>query len=76
MNTASIKENSTAMAQKILDALAADKAERQAQRINQLEMQQLLCGIPRTSPYGYGIVPQFVPAGGCNGCNGGYGYNM
>ena len=77
MNTASIKENSTAMAQKILDALAADKAERQAQRINQLEMQQLLCGIPRTSPYGYGIVPQFVPSGcGCNGCNSGYGYNM
>lgn len=74
MNTASIKETTTAQAQRILDALAADKAERQAQRINQLEMQQLLCGIPRTSPYGYSIIPQFANIG-CNGC-GGYGYNI
>lgn len=74
MNTASIKETTTAQAQRILDALAADKAERQAQRINQLEMQQLLCGIPRTSPYGYSIIPQFANIG-CSGC-GGYGYNI
>lgn len=74
MNTASIKETATAQAQRILDALAADKAERQAQRINQLEMQQLLCGIPRTSPYGYSIIPQFANLG-CSGC-GGYGYNI
>lgn len=74
MNTASIKETTTAQAQRILDALAADKAERQAQRINQLEMQQLLCGIPRTSPYGYSIIPQFANIG-CNGC-GGYAYNI
>ena len=74
INTASIKENSTAQAQRILDAIAADKAERQAQRINQLEMQQLLCGIPRTSPYGYSVVPQFANIG-CNSC-GGYAYNI
>lgn len=38
-NTASINANTTAQTQKVLDALAADKADRQAQRINDLQQQ-------------------------------------
>lgn len=39
LNTASINETTTAQTQRVLDALAADKAERQAQRINDLQQQ-------------------------------------
>lgn len=67
LNTASINANTTAQVQRILDKLSADREAAQAQRINQLEMQQMFCGVPRISPYGYGIVPQFAPFGcGCN----------
>ena len=67
LNTASINANTTAQVQRILDKLCADREAAQTQRINQLEMQQMFCGIPRISPYGYGIVPQFAPFGcGCN----------
>ena len=67
LNTASINANTTAQVQRILDKLSADREAAQAQRINQLEMQQMFCGIPRVSPYGYGVVPQFAPFGcGCN----------
>lgn len=57
----------TANAQKILDKMCADKEATMAARINQLELQQALCGIPKTSPYGYGIYA--YPS--CNPC--GYG---
>lgn len=68
INTASINANTTAQVQRILDKLCADREAAQAQRIQQLEMQQMFCGIPRISPYGYGIVPQFAPIQvGCNG---------
>lgn len=67
LNTASINANTTAQVQRILDKMCADREAAQAQRISQLEMQQMFCGIPRVSPYGYGIVPQFAPFGyGCN----------
>lgn len=67
LNTASINANTTAQVQRILDKLCADREAAQTQRINQLEMQQMFCGVPRISPYGYGIVPQFAPFGcGCN----------
>lgn len=66
LNTANINATTVAQSQKILDALAQDKIERLQQRINQQDLQIALCGVPRTSPYGYGIVPQFaVPP--CNG---------
>ena len=39
-------------------------------QINQLQLQAALCGIPRTTPYGYGIVPQFAVAG-CGAYNNG-----
>lgn len=47
MNTASINANTTAGVQRILDQLCADKAAAQAARINQLELQQALCGVVR-----------------------------
>lgn len=67
MNTASINANTTAQTQKILDALAQNKIESLQNQINQLNLQTVMCGIPRISPYGYGIVPQFAPAPACNG---------
>ena len=80
INTAAINANTTAQTQKILDALCQDKqkildALRQDKiqtmqnQINQLNLQAALCGIPRVSNYGYGIVPAFAQAGCCNGMN-------
>lgn len=45
----------TAGTQKILDKLCADQTAALQARVQSLELQQALCGIPRTSPYGYGI---------------------
>lgn len=39
LNTSSINQTVTEQSQKVLDALAADKADRQAQRINDLQQQ-------------------------------------
>lgn len=54
--------NTTAVGQKILDKLCSmEMAQKdaviaqQGQRINQLELHQELCGIPRINPYGYGV---------------------
>lgn len=69
LNTASINANTTAVGQKVLDALAAEKAERQAARINELERQIALQGVvryPLSMTYGAG------PSPFCAGC-GGYG---
>lgn len=63
MNTASINANTTAQTQKILDAISGNRMADMQNQINQLQLQAALCGIPRTTPYGYGLVPQFA---GCN----------
>ena len=63
MNTASINANTPAQTQKILDAISGNRMADMQNQINQLQLQAALCGIPRTTPYGYGIVPQFA---GCN----------
>lgn len=63
MNTASINANTTAQTQKILDAISGNRMADMQNQINQLQLQAALCGIPHTTPYGYGIVPQFA---GCN----------
>lgn len=47
LNTASINANTTAATQRVLDALAADKAERQAAKINELERQIALQNVVR-----------------------------
>lgn len=64
---ASINANTTAQTQRILDKMCEDKQAAMQARIQQLELQQALCGIPKTSPYGYGIYA--YPS--CNPC--GYG---
>lgn len=45
----------TAGVQKVLDKLCADQTAALQARVQSLELQQAMCGIPRTSPYGYGI---------------------
>ena len=69
MNTAAINANTTAQIQSVKDMLCAQENARKDSRIWQLELNQALCGIPRTTPYGYGIVPQF-PQIGCGTCCG------
>lgn len=39
-------------------------------RVQSLELQQALCGIPRTSPYGYGIYA-YPTCGGAYTCSNG-----
>lgn len=52
--------------QKVLDKLCAQENAALQARVNQLELQQALCGVPRINPYGYGVYPTF---GSCNtGC--------
>lgn len=65
---ASINANTTAQTQRILDKMCEDKQAAMAQRIQSLELQQALCGIPKTSPYGYGIYayPTCNPCGTTN----------
>lgn len=46
-STAAINANTTAAMQRILDQLCADRAAAQAARIQQLELQQALCGVVR-----------------------------
>lgn len=55
--------------QKVLDKMCADQAAALQARVQSLELQQALCGIPRTSPYGYGIYayPACAGVAGC-GC--------
>lgn len=67
MNTAAINANTTAQTQKILDVLAQNKIDSLQAKVNELQTAQMFCGIPRVSPYGYGVVPQFANA--CGGCN-------
>lgn len=53
--SASTNATITAGVQKVLDKLCADQTAALQARVQSLELQQALCGIPRTSPYGYGI---------------------
>lgn len=69
MNTAAINANTTAQTQKILDAICGNRMADMQNQINQLQLQAALCGIPRTTPYGYGIVPQFAHFPNNCGCN-------
>lgn len=59
----------TAGVQKILDKMCADQTAALQARVQSLELQQALCGIPRTSPYGYGIYayPTCNPCSPCGG---------
>lgn len=66
INTASINANTTAQTQKILDAMAQNKIDALQAKVSELQTAQMFCGIPRISPYGYGVVPQFAPMCGGN----------
>ena len=46
-NTAAINANVTAQTQKVLDALAQNKIDTLQARVNQLEMQNAMCGVVR-----------------------------
>ncbi len=63
INTANINANTTSQTQKILDALAQNKIDSLQAQVSELKTQNMFCGVPRISPYGYGVVPQFA-----NGC--------
>lgn len=73
INTAAINANTTAQIQSVKDMLCAQEAARKDARIWQLELNQAMYGIPRTTPYGYGIVPQFANYGCGSGWNNGCG---
>lgn len=71
-NTAAINENTTAQVQKVLDALCQGKIDALQAQVNQLQMQNALCGVvryPNATTYNAGGNPFF----GGNGCCGGYG---
>ena len=58
--TASIRENDNANTQKILDVIAQNKIESLQGRINQLELQQAMCGVvryPNSLTYNAGSSP-------------------
>lgn len=55
--------------QKILDKLCADQTAALQARVQQLELQQAVAGIPRTNPYGYGIYAYPACSGNFCGCN-------
>ena len=67
MNTSSINANTTAVGQKILDAIMGNKMEDMQNRINQLELQNALQGVVRY-PNGYTYTAGTNPFCGC-GCN-------
>lgn len=64
--SAAIQANSTANAQKVLDALSQNKIESLQAQVSELKTQNMFCGIPRINPYGYGV---YAYGTGCN-CNG------
>ena len=66
INTASINANTTAVGQKILDAIMGNKIEAMQNRINQLELQNQLAGVVRY-PNGWTYNAGTSPF--CGGCN-------
>ena len=67
MNTAAINANTTAVGQKIIDAITANKIDEMQNRINQLELQSQLAGVVRY-PNGFVYNAGSNPFCTCN-CN-------
>lgn len=68
-STAAINANTTAQTQKILDALCTNRMVDMQNQINQLQLQNALCGVvryPNTTTYGAGVNPFFSSGCGCN----------
>lgn len=71
---AQINANTTAQTQKVLDAISQNRFEAMQNRINQLELNNALCGVvryPNGMTYNAGTSP-FCNCG--NGCSNGYYY--
>lgn len=64
-NTAAINANTTAQVQKVLDAISQNKIDTLQAQVSELKTQNMFCGVPRISPYGYGVVPNFAQGCGC-----------
>lgn len=60
VNAASINANTTAQVQKVLDAISQNKIDTLQAQVTELKTQNMFCGVPRISPYGYGVVPNFA----------------
>lgn len=72
INTAAINANTTAGIQKVLDTIAQDRMAQMQSRINQLELQQAVCGVVRyPMSYTYSAAGTPFSAATC-GCNGSY----
>ena len=66
-NTAAINANTTAQVQKVLDAISQNRIEQMQGQINQLQMQNALCGVvryPHATTYSAGGNPFF--GGACS----------
>lgn len=64
-NAAAINANTTAQVQKVLDAISQNKIDTLQAQVSELKTQNMFCGVPRISPYGYGVVPNFAQGCGC-----------
>ena len=63
--TAAINANTTAGIQKVLDKLCDDKAQALQARVNQLELQQAMCGVMRfPQNFSYAVGTPFSVSGG------------
>lgn len=73
-NTAEINANTTAQVQKVLDALCGNRMADMQNQINQLQLNNALCGIvryPTQTTYGAGFSPFFGwNNSGCGSCCG------
>lgn len=68
INTAAIKENTTAQTQKILDAITTNRMADMQNQINQLQLAQATSGLLRYPNQWTYTAGQFPPVMGC--CNG------
>lgn len=67
-STAAINANTTAAIQKVLDKMCENETNALRARVNQLELQQAMCGVvryPNMTTYATNCNPFF---GGCNSC--------
>ena len=65
---ANANATTTAQTQKILDALAQNKIDSLQAQVSELKTQNMFCGVPRISPYGYGVYP-YNNGCGCQNMN-------
>ena len=70
LNTRDIMKNDCDNTQKILDAISENKISTLQNQINQLQLQNALCGViryPQSTTYTAGYAPMYGTGCGCNG---------